>query len=212
MSTLWFNSIAGAVLGSALGVMGLSIFAEQVVRPVHAEKAGFLPAVDLAAAGGGEAAPAGPPDFGTLFADPAQLADLVGRGERAVGVCKSCHTFEAGGANGTGPGLHDVFGRVAAAHGGFAYSDAMAAYAQPWSYDTLDAYLKSPSQAVRGNKMAFAGIRDDNTRIAVIAYLRSIAPVTAPLPPPLPAAAAPAEAAPAAAAPAEGAPAAPAAP
>jgi len=187
MSNLWSNSIAGAVLGSALGVMGLGILSEEVVKPHFPEQAGYLPEVDLtAAAGGGGPAVEAAPDFGTLFADPAAYAELVAKGERTIGVCRSCHTFDAGGANGTGPNLHDVFGRAAGAHAGFAYSDAIKGFGQAWSYNTLDAYLTSPSTAVRGNKMAFAGIRNTNDRVAVIAYLRSIAPSLAPLPPPAP--------------------------
>jgi cytochrome c len=54
---------------------------------------------------------------------------------------------------------------------------------------------------VRGTKMAFAGLRNDEERVAMIAYLRSISPNNVALPAPLP------EVAPAAeegAAPAEG--------
>jgi cytochrome c len=98
----------------------------------------------------------------------------------------------------TGPDLHDVFGRHSASHAGFAYSDAMQAHNVTWGFDTLDAFLKSPAQAVRGTKMGFAGIRRTEDRVAVIAYLRSISPNQAPIPAPLPAAAP-------AAAPAEGA-------
>src|SRR5262245_29093856 len=123
MSDLKFNSVAGAVLASVLGVMGVGVLADSVFHPHYPEKAGYLPEVDLTAAtGGGAAAPELPPDFGTLFADPAKLTELVARGERVHGVCISCHTFDAGGANGTGPNLHDVFGRHAGVHPGFTYS------------------------------------------------------------------------------------------
>jgi len=196
MSDLKFNSIAGAVLASVLGVMGVGTLADTVFHPHYPETAGFLPEADLSIGGGGGAPAAEPPpDFGVLFADPAGLAELVARGERTHAVCVSCHTFDAGGANGTGPNLHAVFGSRAATHAGYAYSEAMTAYGQVWSYDTLDHYLRSPAQAVRGNKMAFAGIRNTQDRVAVIAYLRSISPNNVPLPAPLPP---PAEAAPAA--------------
>jgi cytochrome c len=197
MSDLRFNSIAGAVLASVLGVMGVGVAADQLVAPNYPEKAGYLPEVTLET-GGGPAAPSGPPDFGRLFADPAQLAELVSRGEAVHRQCVSCHNFEAGGPNGTGPNLADVFGRQVASHGGFDYSEAMRAHGGAWDYLALNDFLRSPGQAVRGTKMAFAGLRNDQERVAMIAYLRSISPNNVALPAPLP------EAAPAEGAPAEG--------
>ncbi len=200
MSDLRFNSIAGAVLASVLGIMGIGIGANAVVQPNYPEHPGLVPAV-AETPSGGPAAPAGPPDFGRLFADPAAVADLVTRGERASAQCASCHTFDAGGPNRIGPNLHDVFGRQAASHSGFDFSEAMQAQSGAWDYLRLNEFLTSPASAVRGTKMAFAGIRRDEDRIALIAYLRSISPNNVPLPAPLPAAApaeggAPSEAAP----------------
>lgn len=187
-----FNAIAGAVLASVLGVMAVGTVADSLVHSTYPEKAGFLPEVAPETTGG-PAAPSGPPDFGRIFADPARLQELVARGERVMAQCRSCHTFDAGGADSTGPNLHDVFGRAAASHAGFAYSDAMEAHDVAWDYLALNAYLRSPATAVRGNKMAFAGLRNDEDRVAMIAYLRSISPNNVPLPAPLPEA--PAEAA-----------------
>jgi cytochrome c len=192
MSDLRFNSIAGAVLASVLGVMGVGMLAESVVHPNYPEKAGYLPEV-AAEADGGSAAPAGPPDFGRLFADPARLQELIARGERVMAQCRSCHTFDAGGVNGIGPNLHDAFGRAVASHGGFEYSEAMQAHGGSWDYLALNDFLRSPAGAVRGTKMAFGGLRGDEDRVAMIAYLRSISPNTVALPEPLPAPA-PAEA------------------
>ena len=189
MSDLRFNSIAGAVLASVLGVMGVGIVADAVVHTNYPEKAGYLPDVVLDTPGGGPATPAGPPDFGRLFADPARLQELTARGERVMAQCRACHTFDAGAANGIGPNLHDVFGRNVASHGGFAYSDAMQAHGGRWDYLALNDFLRSPSTVVRGTKMAFAGLRNDEDRVAIIAYLRSISPNSVPLPAPLPEAA-----------------------
>jgi cytochrome c len=175
MSDLRFNSIAAAVLASVLGVMGVGVAADQLVHPNYPEKAGFLPEVTLDT-GGGPAAPAGPPDFGRLFADEAQLTELVARGERVMAQCRSCHTFEAGGANGIGPNLHDAFGRAVASHGGYEYSEPMRGHGGAWDYLALNDFLRSPNGVVRGTKMAFAGLRNDQERVAMIAYLRSISP------------------------------------
>jgi cytochrome c len=93
MSDLRFNSIAGAVLASVLGIMGVGVAADAIIEPNYPEKAGFLPVVEVASTGGAAAEPAGPPDFGRLFADPAGLAELIARGDRLHAQCVSCHTF-----------------------------------------------------------------------------------------------------------------------
>jgi cytochrome c len=188
MSDLRTNSILGATLGAVLGVMAIGVFANGVVHPNYPEKAGYLPEV-AAEAAGGPAAPAGPPDFGRLFADQAQLTSLVTHGQQVTQVCGTCHDFTAGGPNRTGPNLHDVFGRHAAAHPGFDYSDAMKGHNVTWEYLSLNTFLTSPGSVVPGTKMAFAGIHNENDRVAAIAYLRSISPTNVPLPAPLPEAA-----------------------
>jgi cytochrome c len=185
MSDLRNNSILGALLASVLGVMGVGVAADTIIHPNYPETPGYLPDVTLET-GGGPAAPSGPPDFGRLFADDAQLQELIARGERVVAQCRSCHSFDAGGANGIGPNMHDVFGRNVASHAGFDYSDAMEAHGGRWDYLALNDFLRAPASDVRGTKMAFAGLRNDEERVAMIAYLRSISPNNVALPAPLP--------------------------
>ena len=185
MSDLKLNSVAGAVLGSVLGVMAIGLFANGLVHPKYPEKAGYLPEV-AADATGGPTAPEGPPDFGRLFADQAALAAYVAKGERVIGQCQSCHDFTPGGPNRIGPNLHDVFGRVPGTHPGFDYSDAMKTHGGHWDYLALNTFLTSPQTTVRGTKMGFAGLHNTEDRTAAIAYLRSISPNNVPLPAPLP--------------------------
>jgi cytochrome c len=209
MSDLRTNSILGATLGAVLGVMAIGVFASGVVHPNYPEKAGYLPEVAAEDTGSGPAAPAGPPDFGRLFADQTQLASLVTHGQQVTAVCGACHDFTAGGPNRTGPNLHDVFGRHSASHPGFDFSDPMKAHNVTWDYLSLNTFLTSPGTAVPGTRMAFAGIHNENDRVAAIAYLRSISPNNVPLPAPLPEAApAPAAGATTTTTPAAGAPAA----
>lgn len=184
MSDLKMNSVFGAGLAAVLGVMLVGVGAETLIHPNYPEKAAYLPEVVIE--GPTTEGPVGPPDFGRLFADAAGLAELVTRGERVHAQCVSCHTFDAGGANGIGPNLHDAFGRAVGSHGGYAYSEAMAGHGGAWDYLALDAFLTSPASNIRGTKMAFAGIRNVQDRVAIIAYLRSISPNNVALPAPLP--------------------------
>ena len=69
-----------------------------------------------------------------------------------------------------------------AAHSDFRYSAALRAKGGTWSYLELAEYLHNPRTFAPGTSMFFAGMRD-NQRIAdLIAYLRTLADNTAPLP------------------------------
>jgi cytochrome c len=206
MSDLRFNMIAGSVLGAALGMMALHELSYYTFKAKYPEKAGM--AVEIADTGGGgaQAQVELPPDWGRLLADPATLPSLIERGDKLHAACAACHTVEQGGATKQGPNLWGIVGRQAAGVPGFAYSEAMVAYGKPWTYDGLYNFLKAPTTYIKGTKMSYAGLRKQEDRVALVAYLRSLSSSPAPLPAPLPEAA-PAEAAPAeGAAPVEGAP------
>ena len=121
--------------------------------------------------------------------------------------CKSCHNADNGGPNGTGPNLWGVEGRKPGSHAGFAYSSAMTDFGakQPiWDYEHIYEFIKSPQAYINGTKMTFVGLKQQQDRINVIAYLHTQGS-TLPIPPPNPAAAAPAAAPAAGGAPAPGA-------
>jgi cytochrome c len=124
-----------------------------------------------------QAAPAPHLDLATLLA----AAD-VEKGRQTARVCMSCHTFDQGGADRIGPSLWGVVGRDVHASKTFAYSSALAAQSGVWSYDRLDAWLSNPAKAVPGTKMAFAGLRRDEDRANVIAFLSTLSASRVPFP------------------------------
>lgn len=194
---LKWNKIFGAGLGVAFVILVVQQGSGMIYHREAPEKAGYFVAVQEEASG--EAAVL-PTDWGTVL--PA--ADLAA-GESAFARCQACHNNAAGGADGIGPNLFGVVGGPVMHRAGFAYSDAMAkhkAEEPTWGYDQLDHFLTAPGRYVPGTKMSFAGIRDTNTRINLIAYLRSQGSggfaIPAPDPARQPGAAAPAEGAPAA--------------
>ncbi len=184
---LGFNKIFGAILATALLILCLKQGAEMIYAPHKAAKEGYAIAV-VDEAGGGDAAKADtPPDWGTVL----PKAD-VAAGEQVSTKCASCHTFTAGGPDGTGPNNYGVIGRKPGSKPGFAYSTAMVEFGSKtpaWDYDHLYMFLASPSSYISGTKMSFVGLKKPEDRINLIAWLRQQSASPAAIPAPKPAAA-----------------------
>jgi cytochrome c len=102
---------------------------------------------------------------------PYSDADLA-HGEALYNTqCKSCHTIEIGGKNLTGPNLYGVFGREAGAMADFNYSDAVLESGIVWSAEHVNEWLDNPRTYLRGTKMSFAGMREEQDRADVITWL-----------------------------------------
>lgn len=201
MGELGLNKIFGALLATALGVFALQTLSSIVFShgsdgghhgEEHAEAASmsdkmcekFAYCVEVADAGGAGGEEEEVFDLGLLLAN----AD-VARGERTFkGKCTTCHTIEQGGSNGTGPNLYNTVGAEKAHHDGFAYSAALSGMEGEWTYEALNEWLYNPAGYARGTTMSFAGLRRDDDRINVIAYLASYTDNAPAFPDPLPAA------------------------
>jgi cytochrome c len=101
---------------------------------------------------------------------PARAQDAAA-GEKDFLVCRACHEIGPGAKIAVGPVLNGVVGRKAGAYPGYAYSDANKESGIVWTPEELDKYLTSPQKVVPHTKMIFPGLKDDQKRKDVIAYL-----------------------------------------
>ncbi len=93
-------------------------------------------------------------------------------GEKVFRQCQACHVIDAQ-QNRVGPYLAGIIGRPAGTAEGFKYSDAMANSGIVWNEETIAEYLANPRSYVEGNRMAFAGLRNEQQIADVIAYIQS---------------------------------------
>ena len=77
-----------------------------------------------------------------------------------------------GGATKQGPNLWGLFGRQSGSVEGFAYTAANKNSGITWGEDTLFDYLLAPKKYIPGTKMVFAGIKKEQERADLIAFLK----------------------------------------
>ncbi|MBI1265620.1 MAG: c-type cytochrome [Alphaproteobacteria bacterium] len=127
-------------------------------EPVAEEPEAETPPAGGGAAGDGQFLIAG------LTGDPAA-------GRRVFVRCQTCHVIEEG-VNRVGPSLYGIFGRTAGTVEGFRYSTANAESGVVWDAENMFEYLENPRAFIPGTIMAFPGIRSEQERADVIAYIK----------------------------------------
>jgi cytochrome c len=108
-----------------------------------------------------------------LGSSAALAAGDPAKGEKVFIKCKACHDAEEK-KNKIGPYLLGVVGRKAGTVDGYHYSEAMKNSGIVWDEANLDKYLANPKEVVPHNKMAFLGLKKEQDREDVIAYLKSL--------------------------------------
>jgi len=133
----------------------------------------FLAAILLTACGNAESSEQTKnPEVLTTTKVEDELTPIQQRGAKIYKRCRACHTLDDGGKNKVGPNLWGIYGTKTATKEGYAYSKAMKAADITWDEETLDAYLKRPSKYIPGTKMSFIGLKNQEDRDAVQAYMK----------------------------------------
>lgn len=94
-------------------------------------------------------------------------------GKVVFNKCMACHSVKPG-ENKIGPSLHGIVGRPSHSIEGFTYSPAMKGYSVTWDEATLDHYLIDPRATVPNTKMIFPGLKVEQDRKNLIAFLDSL--------------------------------------
>ena len=170
------NTIAGWVLGAGIVALGASLLSAEIFHAERPEKMGYpIEGVEVEGHGGGEAEQ---PIAAFMAAADPRL------GEQVFKKCTACHTINQGGANGTGPNLWGTMGAPLAHVAGFNYSPALKEKGGTWTWEAMDAWIKSPRAFAPGTKMTFAGIGKIEDRANLLAYMNQQGGSPMPLPAP----------------------------
>jgi cytochrome c len=70
-----------------------------------------------------------------------------------------------------GPKLYGMFGARAGSRDDYEYSRVLAEANFTWTPRALEAWLSAPARFLPGNRMSFAGVRDERDRADLVAYL-----------------------------------------
>ena len=95
----------------------------------------------------------------------------IAHGEKVYKKCKACHSIKQGGGNKIGPALWNVIFRPVGSITDYKYSQALSSYKKEWNWEEMNGFLIKPAKWIKGNKMGFAGIKDEKERASVILYL-----------------------------------------
>lgn len=95
-------------------------------------------------------------------------------GEKVFKKCKACHMIGEGAKNRTGPDLTNMVGAAIGVVPDFKYSKGMIEHSDAgavWTIENLNALFTKPRDFVTKTKMSFAGLKDEDDRANLIAYL-----------------------------------------
>jgi cytochrome c len=108
-----------------------------------------------------------------LFAMPgiAAAPDLAAGEASFRKWCQACHAVGVGAKNKLGPELNGLVGRQAGTANGDQSSPAAKNADFAWDQTSFAAFIANPRGKIPGNKMVFAGIKDETEIANLWAYL-----------------------------------------
>jgi len=104
------------------------------------------------------------------------LAQDIAAGEKSFRKCLPCHSIGEGAKNKVGPALNGLEGRKSGTAEGYNYSAANKNSGLTWDEATFKEYITDPRAKIPGTKMIFPGIKSEQERADLWAYLKQFGP------------------------------------
>ena len=177
MDSFEINKIIAAVLVTVLLIFGITKVSNVIYSVKKPTIQGYKVEVKVGSSTATQASAESQVDISTLLA-----LGNIDRGAKIFKKCAACHSIKQDGGNKIGPKLWGVTFRQVAAVTDYKYSKALASYGNEWNWEQLNGFLIKPSTWIKGNKMGFAGLKNEKDRASVILYLNENSDNSKPLP------------------------------
>lgn len=100
------------------------------------------------------------------------LAQDLAAGENSFKKCLPCHAVGEDAKNKVGPLLNGLDGRKSGTIEGYNYTEANKTSGITWDEAKFKEYIADPRAMIKGTKMVFAGIKNENEAASLWAYLK----------------------------------------
>ena len=158
------NKLVAAILVTVLIVFGISEISDVIFKVNKTKVVAYK--IEEPAGSSNETKAESSIEISSLLS----LGDIT-HGEKVFKKCAACHSINKDGRNKIGPKLYNVVGKATGAISDYKYSKALASYSKTWTFEELNGFLIKPAKWIKGNKMGFAGLKNDKDRASVILYL-----------------------------------------
>ena len=99
-------------------------------------------------------------------------AQDLAAGETSFKKCLPCHRVGPDAKNLVGPVLNGLEGRKSGTIEGYNYTEANKNSGITWDEAAFREYIQDPRAKIKGTKMVFAGIKNENEAASLWAYLK----------------------------------------
>lgn len=166
MDSFEINKIIAAILVTVLIVWGINTFSDIIFTVKKPSIEGYKVEVLTENATTTKSNSENDIDISSLLA----LGNLD-HGAKVFKKCAACHSIKQDGKNKIGPKLWNVLFRPVGSVSDYKYSKSLSDYEKEWNWNEMNGFLIKPASWIKGNKMGFAGLKDDKDRASVILYL-----------------------------------------
>ena len=177
MDSFEINKIIAAVLLTVLLIFGIGKISDLIFKVTKPDVKGYKVEINVNDSTAKQAKIESDLDISALLA-----LGNIDHGKKVFKKCAACHSIKKDGNNKIGAKLWNVVLRPVGSVSDYKYSKALSDYKKEWTFEELNGFLIKPSTWIKGNKMGFAGLKNEKDRASVILYLNQNSDNPKPLP------------------------------